>query len=153
MSVKNRTKKIIIAATVTTVLTFAGLQAATAGPGTMKGGGPGFQHPCPGQGQSFDEATVKARDTFLSETTELRKNMAVKRAAKRAVMSSTTPDPEKASQLAGELFDLREQLRTKARAAGLPPGMIMGIGKMGNGPMKPCTGQRMGGRHHGGNMM
>ena len=153
MSAQNRTKKIIIAVTVTTALAFAGLQAATAGPGSMKGGGPGFQHPCPGQGQSFDEATLKTRDTFLSETVELRKNMAVKRAAKRAVMSSTTPDPAKASQLAGELFDLREQLRTKARAAGLPAGMMMGMGRMGSGQMMPCSGQRMGGRHHGGNMM
>ena len=147
MSVKNRTKKIIIAAAVTTALAFGGLQAATAGPGTMKGRGPGFQHPCPGQGQPFDEATLKARDTFLSETTELRKNMAEKRAAKRAVMSSTTPDPAKASQLAGELFDLREQLRTKARAAGLPAGMMMGMGRMGDGQM-----MRYGG-HHGGSRM
>lgn len=153
MSAQNRTKKIIIAATVTTALAFAGLQAATAAPGEMKGRGPGFQHPCPGQGQSFDEATLKTRDTFLSETVELRKNMAVKKAAKRAVMSSTTPDPEKASQLAGELFDLREQLRTKARAAGLPAGMMMGMGRMGSGQMMPCSGQRMGGRYHGGNMM
>jgi zinc resistance-associated protein len=153
MSVKNRTKKIIIAAAVTTALTFTGLQAATASPGETKGRGPGFQHPCPGQGQSFDEATQKARDTFLSETTELRKSMAEKRAAKRAVMNSTTPDPEKAAQLAGELFDLREQLRTKAKTAGLPAGMMMGMGKMNHGAMMPCNGQRMGGRHHGGNMM
>ena len=153
MSAKNRTKKIIIAATVTSALAFAGLQAANAGPGTMKGRDPGFQHPCPGQSQPFDETTLKARNTFLSETTELRKNMAEKRAAKRAVMSSTTPDPAKASQLAGELFDLREQLRTKARTAGLPAGMMMGMGRMGNDPMMPCSGQRMGGRYHGGNMM
>ena len=153
MSAQNRTKKIIIAATVTTALAFGGLQAATAAPGEMKGRGPGFQHPCPGQGQQFDETTLKARDTFLSETTELRKKVAEKRAAKRAVMSSTTPDPAKASQLAGELFDLREQLRAKARTAGLPAGMMMRMGRMGNGPMMPCSGQRMGGRYHGGNMM
>ncbi len=148
MSAKNKTKKIIIAAAVTTALAFGGLQAATAGPGSMRGGGPGFQNPCFGQGQqSFDEATLKAHDTFLSETTELRKNMAKKRAAKRAVMSSTTPDPAKASQLAGELFDLREQLRTKARAAGLPAGLMMGMGRMGDGPMMRY------GRHHGGSRM
>lgn len=154
MSAKNRTKKIILAATVTTALAFAGLQAATAaGPGAMNGRGPGFQYPCQGQGQPFNEATLKARDTFLSETTELRKNMAEKSAAKRAVMRSTNPDPEKASQLAGELFDLREQLRTKARAAGLPAGMMMGFGRMGDGPMMFHNGQRKGGRHFGGNRM
>lgn len=147
MSSKNRTKKIIIAATVASALALGGLQAATAAPGEMKGKGrgSGYQHPCAGQGQQFDEATLKARDTFLAETTELRKQMAEKRAEKRAVMRSTTPDPEKASQLAGELFDLREQLRTKAMAAGLPAGMMMRMGRMGDGSRMDY------GRHHGGN--
>lgn len=150
MSKGSRTKKIIIAATITTALVFTGLQAATACPG---GKGPGAKHPCAMQGQQLDEATIKARDTFLSETTELRKNMTEKRAAMRAVMKSTSPDPEKASKLAGELFDLREQLRTKAKAAGLPAHMMMGMGRMGSGPMMGCDGPRMGGQHHGGKAM
>lgn len=150
MSKGSRTKKIIITASFATALVFSGLQVATAVPGAK---GPGPNHPCMMQGQQLDEATIKARDTFLSETTELRKKMAEKRTAKRAVMKSTSPDPEMASKLAGELFDLREQLRTKAKAAGLPPQMMMGMGRMGDGPMKGCNCQQMGGRHHGGNKM
>jgi zinc resistance-associated protein len=150
MSAGNRTKKIIIAATITTALAFSGLQAATAAPGAK---GPGPNHPCIMQGQQFDEATIKARETFLSETTALRKSVAEKRAAKRAIMKSTSPDPEKASKLTGELFELREQLRAKAKAAGLPPQMMMGMGRMGDGPMMDCNCQQMHGRHHGWNNM
>ena len=144
MSKGSRTKKIIITATVATALVFTGLQVATATSGAK---GPGPKHPCIIQGQQLDEATIKARDAFLSETTQLRKNIAEKRAAKRAIMKSTSPDPEKASKLAGELFDLREQLRTQAKAAGLPAYMMKGMGRMGDGPMMGCNGPCMGGQH------
>lgn len=149
MSSANRTKKFIITAAMTTALAVVGLQVATAGPGAMKG--PSSQHPC--TGQQLDKETIKARNTFLSETTELRKSMAEKRAAMRALMNNNSPDPEKASKLAGELFDLREKLRTQAQAAGLPAHMMMGMGRMGGGPSMGCSGPGMGGRHHGGNAM
>ena len=138
MNRKNKMKKIILAGTVTTVLAFAGVQGAVAGPGNMKGSG--FQPPCKMMGQQPDKAMMEAKDKFLTETTELRKTMAEKQASMRALMKNTNPDPQKAAQLAGEIFDLREQLRTKARAAGLPAHMMMG--KMGNNQM-------MGGNHHG----
>jgi len=131
-------KKLILAATVTSVIALVGVQGAMAGSGNMKGPCP--QQPCKMQGKQLDTATMEARDTFLAETTELRKNMAEKQAAMRALMKNTNPDPKQAAQLAGEIFDLREQLRTKAKAAGLPAHMMMG--KMGNNGM-------MGGKHHG----
>ncbi len=146
MGTVSRTKKGILAVTITTALALTGLQAAVASPGAMKGPGP--QGPCPMQSGQLDAETVKARDTFLTETTELRKGMAEKRAAMRALMNSNTPDQAQASKLAGELFDLREQIRTKAQAAGLPPQMMMAMGKMGCGNA-PMTGAR----HHGGHQM
>ena len=149
MSTGNKTKKIILAATVTTVLIFSGVQGALAGPGQMKG--PGAQQPCKMMGQQPDKATMEARDTFLTETTELRKSMAEKKAAMRALMKNTNPDPEQAAKLAGELFDLREQLRIKAKAAGLPAQMI--LGKMGDNGMMPCNGKSMGGKNRGNQMM
>jgi len=138
MSRENKMKKLILAGTVTTMMVFTGVQGAMAGPGNMKSSSP--QQPCNMQAKQLDPATQEARDTFLNETTALRKKMAEKTAAMRALMKNTNPDPEKAAQLAGEIFDLREQLRTKAKAAGLPAHMMMG--KMGDGPM-------MGGKHHG----
>ena len=58
----------------------------------------------------FDPAMQKAHDKFLTETTELRKLQMEKRIQLRAIMQSSQPDDAKASQLAGELFDLQEQI-------------------------------------------
>jgi len=156
-----KTRKIIVAATVTTVMAFAGSQAAI-GSEAASQKGPGMQHHRAMQDRpQLDEATMKARDTFLSETTELRKSMFVKQAEKRALMMSENPDPAQAAKLAGELFDIREQLRTKAMAAGLPPRMIMqhmgmmGMKKMGKMAQNSCGGgsPMAGKRHHGSGMM
>ena len=148
MSTVNRTKTVLITGAMMTALAVIGLQTAVAAPGDMKG--PGLKHPCPMQGEQLNPETIKARDAFLAETTELRKQMAEKRAAMRALMKGTNPDQEQASKLAGEIFDLREQIRPKAQAAGLPPRMMMGM--MGGGPMMGCDGPMMGAKHPGGKM-
>ncbi len=171
----NRTKKIILTAALTSALALVGIQSTLAAPGEMNGPGamkgPGAQQPCPMQNQmmgmqgmqlmqggpQMSEEMMKARDAFLSETTALRKNIAEKQAAKRALMRGATPDPDKAAALAGELFDLREQLRTKAQAAGLPAGMIKGMGRMNGCSQMACNGRprgmmggnaMMSGKHH-----
>ena len=137
MNTANKTKRIILIATVASVLAFSGVQGVLAGSDQMKGSA--AQPPCKMLGQQSNKAMMKARDTFLSETTQLRKGMAEKKAAMRALMKNTNPDPEQAAKLAGELFDLREQLRIKAKAAGLPAYNMM-LGKMGDNAM-------MGGKH------
>ncbi len=90
----------------------------------------------------------KTRDAFLLETKELRKNIAIKHAAMRAMMRSTNPDPVKVSSLAGEIFDLREQLRTKARAKGLPGHGFMGPQGMHPGCNMMKSHGSMMGRYH-----
>lgn len=96
---------------------------------------------CPKQNYQLDDETLKKRNKFLDGTVELRKNMAEKRAEMRAVMKSTAPDSKRASQLAGELFTLREQLRTKAGENGLQGHALMGM--MGpRGPRSDCGPQR-----------
>jgi zinc resistance-associated protein len=147
MNPVNKTKTVFLTAAMVTALAVIGLQSAVAAPGAMKG--PGSQHPCM-KGQQLDPETIKARDAFFAETTELRKQMAEKRAAMRALMKGTDPDQVEAAKLAGEIFDLREQIRPKAQAAGLPPRMMMGM--MGGGQMMGCDGPMMGGKHHGGKM-
>jgi len=160
MSQVYTTRKIILTAALTSALALTGIQSALAAPGEMKG--PGAQQPCPMQNQmmgmqgmqggpQMSTEMMKARDAFLNETAALRKNIAEKQAAKRALMRGASPDPEKAAALAGELFDLREQLRTKAQAAGLPAGMIRGMGRMNGGNQMACNGPSMGmmgGKHH-----
>lgn len=125
----------------------ASMQTAFASPGKGQG------MPCPKtmkQNCQMSEDMAKARETFLKDSKELRKNMMVKRAMMRAMMHGTNPDPEKVSSLAGEIFDIKEQLRAKAVANGLPPQAFMGHQGMRPGCNKMQDGGPMMGEgpHH-----
>ena len=141
----NTKKKIVLAAILTSGLTLAISQAVFAQPG--QGNANAMVKGTPPCMQQLDPAMEKARDKFLADTVELRKQMAEKHAVMRALMNSGTPDTVKAGQVAGELFELREKLRAKAKEAGLPyPMMGAGCG-MGDG-MGMGSGMGMGkGRH------
>jgi len=144
MELTTSKKKIMLATILTTGIALAISQAALAQPADAGVQGKGTS-PCQSQ---MDPATQKARDKFLTETVELRKQLAEKNAAMQAVLNAGTPDTDKAAKLAGELFEIREKLRTKAQESGLPmPMLMMGHGDMGG---MPCQGmgEGMGKRHH-----
>ncbi len=130
-------KKIILATILTSGIALAITQSALSQPANPSHHGNKGMAPCQYQ---TDTVAQKARDKFLAETVDLRKQLAEKKAVMRAVLNAGTPDTVKASQVAGELFDLREKLRIKAQETGLPLQMLM----MGHG----CSMTGMGGRHH-----
>ena len=143
MNNTHTTKKIMMAAILTSGLTLAISQAVMAQPekhGAVDGKGKDANTPCHYQP---DGEMQKARDKFLTETFADRKALAQKSAEMRAIMQAGTPDTAKASQVAGELFEIREKLRAKATEAGMPLPMLM----MGHG----CDG--MGYLHDGDNTM
>ncbi|MDA8164589.1 MAG: hypothetical protein M0017_06125 [Desulfobacteraceae bacterium] len=121
--------------------------AASPGKAGMTGPRPGYSR------QALSEKDLKARQAFMAETTDIRKQIATKSAELEAVMAQTNPDEKRAGALSGELFDLRDQLRQKAIAAGLPGGFGMGCRCGGMGPammggrgmMKGRPGMMMGG--------
>ncbi len=86
--------------------------------------------------QAMDAETKQIHDAFWADTAELRKEIAMKRAEKRAVMQSADPDPDQAAQLTRELLELRSQMMAKADEAGIDFGPVGGKG-CGNG----CKGQ------------
>lgn len=69
--------------------------------------------------QAMDAETKDKYDAFFKATTDLRKEIAIKRAEKRAIMRSDNPDPKQAGQLTGELFELRAQMLAQAEEAGV----------------------------------
>lgn len=149
-------KKLFVAVMALLAVSLAGYHMADARPwggGGMMGQGcgacnnAGWFADADDDGQ-VDEATVKAREAFLAQTTELRKKLTMKEAEMGALMSRDNPDEKKAGQLAGEIFDLRTQVRQKAIDAGLKPGS--GGCRMGKGMGGMGMGQ---GRHPGGMMM
>ncbi len=114
-------KKIILGVVLVGSIALTGLQAAGANPA-----GPGQPGPGPQHGQlynqnckSLNRAAIEARNKFLDATTSIRRKMAVKRSERRALMASSIPNAKQVGKLSGELFDLREQLRAKARESGL----------------------------------
>ncbi|MBM9518231.1 hypothetical protein JWG39_00185 [Desulforhopalus vacuolatus] len=79
------------------------------------------------QMQQFDAAMQTKVNTFLTENAGLRKQLAMKRAEYQAVMLGASPNASQAAALAGEIFDLRYTLQTKAQTAGLA-GCLGGMG-------------------------
>ncbi|MBU0731221.1 MAG: hypothetical protein KKE17_01820 [Proteobacteria bacterium] len=148
----NKTIVILIAAA---TFGLAGYQFADAGSRNHGGGMDGEcdMELCCEQGPgaclaSMSEEDKAAHLKFKEDTKDLRKKMAMKKAELKAVMASETPNQGEAGKLAGELFELRDELKTKALAAGIKPGMgkcdKAGMGKCDKGP-----GQKDGEGHHG----
>ncbi len=122
-------KKTWLAIVAAVAVGLAGYQIAGADPGWgdgMMGPGYGYGY-CqnyyggPG-GQGPDEETIAKRNKFFEETVDLRKQLAVKRAEREALMSQDNPDEKKVAALTGEVFDLRNQLRKKAIESGIRGG-------------------------------
>ena len=87
--------------------------------------------------QNMTDEQVQARQAFMKDTAGLRQSLAEKRGEYRAVMAGENPDPKAAGKLSGEIAGLKDQLREKAVAAGVPfKGRGMGHGMdhgMGDG--------------------
>jgi Spy/CpxP family protein refolding chaperone len=111
------------------------------------GKGPGGGNGCNNYGQAdqLDEKTIAARDKFRQENQELFKQLVTKKAELRAVFNQDNPDSDKAAQLSGELFELRNALHKKADESGLPRPRALKAGCDGTGGQ----GQGFGGGRHG----
>ncbi len=146
-----RIQKKMMIAVLAVGLGLAGLQQASAkgwGGGMRGGMGGGGDCSCYGSGpgyQMLDESTKAQVDSFRADTLELRRQIAMKRAEKMALFEAENPDPAAIAKVAGELFDLRTQMETKAQAAGVP---IMG-GQGRQGKMQDFSGRRGPGRGMG----
>ena len=132
------------------------LGLATSGVALARGGmgmGPGMGMGCPqgvAQYQQLDEATRTKIDGFYRDTQALRKQIVMKHAEMRALMTSQNADPAAASKLSGELFDLQATMQEKAKAAGVSQyvGGGCGMGMGGGMGMGPHGGRgMMGGRY------
>jgi zinc resistance-associated protein len=98
----------------------------------------------PRRGPAGDAKMTEERakfDKFLTDTLDLRKQMSVKKAEERTLMHSRNANAGAVAKVAGELFDLRNTIHEKARAAGL----AMPFHGMGKGDMGPRVPFRHGG--------
>ena len=147
MEMTSSKKKLMLAALLTSGLTLAISQASLAEP--AKNVPADKQADTTSQSQMSTDMR-KAHDKFLDDTVAIRKELVEKRVVMQALMKAGAPDTAKASQVAGELFELREKLRVKAREAGLPLPMGMGMGMGMGGDEFGCQGMMGHGmkKHH-----
>jgi hypothetical protein len=151
---KNRTRRItmkkkIIALALITGLTMATVASADWGRGRGYGDCPQMQGQMQGQMfQQLDQATKDKIKQFFKDTQPLHKEMAMKRAEKKALMRGDNPDPQAVAKVTGELFDLRTTMQEKAELAGVDqyvgPGRMGHMGNMGRGGCGPDFGKGQG---------
>lgn len=115
-------KKTLITLGLVLAVGFLGLNSAKAQWGG--GYGPGA---CNGPGNFTGETSSAYEDIeqFHNDTAELRKQIFEKRSEYFEVMSQETPDKVLAGQIWSEMFDLQNEMRTKAAEAGMPSGFGM----------------------------
>ncbi len=85
---------------------------------------------------------LKKVEGFMAETKDLRKQVFVKRAEERALLHSSTPDAQAVAKISGELFDLRNTLREKAKAAGIERGLFHRFDREKMGPERRFSHDR-----------
>jgi zinc resistance-associated protein len=132
---RNAMKKVFVITALVAGLSFFGFQQASAGCGM--GGGPGMGQGCPKGNPCYtqlDAASKEKMNKFFNETKDLRKQMVMKHAEVMALMHSDKSDSAQAAKLAGEMFDLRSTMETKAEAAGVAA--LLNCGDFGG----PCQG-------------
>lgn len=125
-------KKKIIAIALISGLALAGTASANWGHGKSRGGcGQTGMMQNQAMYQNLDQETKDKIEQFFADNKELRKEMAVKRAVKKALMHSDQPDVNEVAKVTGEMFDLRMTMREKAAAAGVDQYIGAGRGKCG----------------------
>lgn len=96
---------------------------------------------------NLDEATLAKVKQFRTDNQAIIKEMAMKRAEKRALMQGDNPDSKLAAQLTGEMFDLRTTMQLKAEEAGVS--QYVGPMNKGCNGMGGRGGNGGNGKHHG----
>lgn len=111
-------KKILITATLVGIISFACFSMVKAhgnyGAGPGKGSGTcdgcGYSNNLSSNGQDSEKMTI-----FLEATKETRKEIAVKKSERRALMKQENPDEKRVAELTGEIYDLKNLLDAKAK--------------------------------------
>lgn len=94
------------------------------------------------QRKKMDESTRAKMVEFNKANRDLKKQLVVKQAERRALLNMDSPSPEQAKAIAGEIFDIRSSLSVKAEEAGVP--VQLACATMGG-----YGGQRHNGMHSG----
>ena len=110
-------KKVITAAAILSLVSFAGIQSASA-----HGGYSNNNDYCGSYGsydKAYAEKDTEAIEKFRAETNSARKEIVVKRSELNALLRNDNPDEKKVAKLTGDLYDLEAELEEKAEKTGV----------------------------------
>ena len=136
-------KKYLAVAALVGLLSFVSFSMADARGNHGFGPGPGYGYGdnCGYCNNWSDQVQDKEKvETFFKASKETRKQLAVKKSERRALMSQDNPDEKRVAELTGEIFDLRNLLDEKAKGTfgdNAPlryKGLGQGFGDCGRGP-------------------
>lgn len=108
-------KKMIMTTALIGLIGFAGIQLASA---HSYGGGYGYCGNYNGGYAALNDKDREAIEKFRSETSDIRKEIVVKRSELNALARQDNPDEKKVARLTGELYDLQEAFEKKAGDTG-----------------------------------
>jgi Spy/CpxP family protein refolding chaperone len=111
-------KKLITAAAIMSVISLAGIQAASAHGGNYSNN----NDYCGSYGtddRTFTEKDAEAVEKFRVETKSTRKDIVVKRSELNALLRNDNPDEKKVAKLTGDLYDLETEFEAKAEKTGV----------------------------------
>ena len=118
--------------TMAAVIAFGTLsyQYADAGPFAGPAGyGPGCGGCANGNGPAVNDQDLEERDKFYEETTEIRKQLFELRQQYADTLNADPVDKDKAAEIWSQIFDLQNEIRTKAKEQGIVlggPGYCLG---------------------------
>jgi Spy/CpxP family protein refolding chaperone len=135
-------KKLITATAIMSIISLAGIQAASAHGGKYSNA----NDYCGAYGtydNTYTEKDAEAIEKFRVETNSTRKQIVVKRSELNALLRNDNPDEKKVAKLTGDLYDLETELEAKAEKTGIRgryaydhgPGMMGTYGRGRGGHM------------------
>ena len=109
-------KKVLTAAAILSVLSFAGIPAVSAHGGYNNNYG--YCGSYGAENKAYTEKDVEALEKFRTETSAIRKEIVVKRSELNALLRNDNPDEKKVAKLTGDLYDLEAEFEAKAEETG-----------------------------------
>ena len=137
-------KKLITATAIMSIISLAGIQAASAHGGKYSNNND-YCGSYGTYGNTYTEKDAEAIEKFRVETNSTRKQIVVKISELNALLRNDNPDEKKVAKLTGDLYDLETELEAKAESTG-----VRNRYSYGHGPgMMGTYGQGRGGHMMG----
>ena len=111
-------KKLVTAAAIISVISLAGIQAASAHSGNYSNNYD-YCGSYSTDNRASTEKDAEAIEKFRAETSSIRREIVVKRSELNAILRNDNPDERKVAKLTGELFDLESEFEAKAEKTGV----------------------------------